>query len=89
MSNGEAVEGLATRVRELEEENARLRIELWEWRDAAVGSDANQRSLEYLVTENQRLRYLIKRPWRVAEMASKRYAEKAKRRLVSARSANR
>ena len=88
MTSGGETDLLESRIRALEEENARLRLELWEWRDAAMGQEANERSLEYLIHENQRLRYLLRRPWRVAQLASTKYVEKARRRAAGLRSAN-
>lgn len=72
-------------LREAEDEIARLRVEIWEIRDGMIGSAAQERSVEFLIRENDRLRYLIKRPWRVAEIGARHFAEKASRRVVSKR----
>jgi hypothetical protein len=61
----------ADRLRALEEENARLRLEVWELRDALIGSAAQERTVDFLLRENDRLRYLSRRPWRVAGKRAK------------------
>jgi hypothetical protein len=60
-------------------------VEIWEIRDGTVGSAAQERSVEFLIRENDRLRYLVKRPWRVAQIGARHFAEKASRRVVSKR----
>ncbi len=75
-------------TRQLEDANdqiAQLRVELWELRDNIIGSSAHERSVEFLLRENDHLRYLVRRPWRVAEIGAKHFAEKASRRIVSKR----
>ena len=72
----------------LDDEIAALKREVWELRDQRLGDEALQRSTEYLVEENQRLRHLLKRPWLTARLAAKPYGEKVRRRVVSARSVN-
>lgn len=62
---------LAARIKTLEDENARLRLEVWELRDALIGSAAQERTVEFLLKENDRLRYLMRRPWRVAGKRAK------------------
>ena len=75
-------------LRAAKEEIARLRMENWELRDAAQGVAALERSTEHLMHENRRLMYLVRRPWRTAQVASRSYSSKARRRLVSWRSPN-
>ena len=64
---------------------ARMRIEIWELRDAQAGAAASERQLDYLIRDNERLRYLVRRPWRVAHMGAKQFTERASRRLLSKR----
>lgn len=61
----------AARIKALEDENARLRLEVWELRDALIGSAAQERTVDFLLKENDRLRYLMRRPWRVAGKRAK------------------
>lgn len=72
----------------LDDEIAALKREVWELRDRQFGDEALQRSTEYLVEENQRLRYLLKRPWLTARLAARPYGEKVRRRVISVRSVN-
>lgn len=65
---------------------ARLRQEIWELRDGMIGAAAQERSLDFLIRENDRLRYLVRRPWRAAGMGIKQYSEKASMRIISKRS---
>jgi len=79
------VEALQRRLAEAEDEVARLRQEIWEIRDGIAGSAAQERSLEFLIRENYHLRYLVRRPWKVAGIGARHYAEKASRRITSHR----
>ena len=81
----QSLDDVQRHLREAEDEVARLRVEIWEIRDGMIGSAAQERSVEFLIRENDRLRYLIKRPWRVAEIGARHFAEKASRRVVSKR----
>ena len=84
-NNAQRADDLQRRLREAEDEVARLRMEIWEVRDGMIGSAAQERSVEFLIRENDRLRYLVKRPWRVAQIGARHLAEKASRRVVSKR----
>ena len=79
------VETLRRELDEARDEIARLRLEVWEARDGMAGSAAQERTVEFLIRENDRLRFLVKRPWRVAELGARHWAEKASRRVVSKR----
>ena len=79
------VEALQRELQEARDEIARLRLEVWEVRDGMAGSAAQERTVEFLIRENDRLRFLVKRPWRVAELGARHWAEKASRRVVSKR----
>jgi hypothetical protein len=81
----QSLDDVQRHLREAEDEVARLRVEIWEIRDGMIGSAAQERSVEFLIRENDRLRYLIKRPWRVAGIGARHFAEKASRRVVSKR----
>ena len=81
----QSLDDVQRHLREAEDEVARLRVEIWEIRDGTVGSAAQERSVEFLIRENDRLRYLVKRPWRVAQIGARHFAEKASRRVVSKR----
>ena len=81
----QSLDDVQRHLREAEDEVARLRVEIWEIRDGMVGSAAQERSVEFLIRENDRLRYLVKRPWRVAQIGARHFAEKASRRVVSKR----
>ena len=81
----QSLDDVQRHLREAEDEVARLRVEIWEIRDGMIGSAAQERSVEFLIRENDRLRYLVKRPWRVAQIGARHFAEKASRRVVSKR----
>lgn len=72
----------------LRDEIARLRLEVWELRDAMQGLASYERSAEHLMHENYRLMYLVRRPWRTARIASQSLRGKVRRRYVSWRSPN-
>ena len=57
-------ERLRRELRASEDEVARLRLEVWELRDALIGSAAQERPVKWLLAENDRIRYLMRRPWR-------------------------
>ncbi|MFM8620573.1 MAG: hypothetical protein ACKOCL_00930 [Candidatus Nanopelagicaceae bacterium] len=78
----------ASRLKALEDENARLRLEIWELRDALIGSAAQERTVEFLLRENDRLRYLARRPWRVAGKRAKNMIAEVALRVESKRVAH-
>ena len=79
---------LAARIKALEDENARLRLEVWELRDALIGSAAQERTVEFLLKENDRLRYLMRRPWRVAGKRAKNVLSDVALRVESKRASS-
>ena len=63
----------------------RMKLEIWELRDTQVEERAADRQLDYLIRENERLRYLVRRPWRVAVIGAKGVTAKVSRRMLSMR----
>jgi hypothetical protein len=84
VDGNDTMRGLA----DAEAEIARLRQENWELRDAVIGSAAQERTVRFLIDENNWLRYLVRRPWRSAQIKAQHELSRARRRLVSLRSAN-
>ncbi len=68
-----------------EDEVARLRMEVWELRDALIGSAAQERTVAFLLTENDRLRHLMHRPWRPLGKKAKNFVEDVVLRVESKR----
>ena len=79
---------IAQMRRELDDTRAevtRLKLEVWELRDQQVEAVASDRQLDFLIRENEKLTYLLRRPWSVAKISAKYFSEKASRRIISKR----
>lgn len=76
---------LEARLAAAEAEVARLRLEVWELRDALIGSSAQERTVSFMLTENDRLRYLMHRPWRPLGLKAKNFVKDVLLRVESKR----
>lgn len=79
---------LAQVLQELDDARAeivRLKLEVWELRDQQIEAVASEQQLDFLIRENEKLTYLLRRPWSVAKISAKYFSEKVSRRVISKR----